>query len=48
MKGCDVHSNFIKIHLMSYFAEEICLYGSLPQWSTETHEQVHKANLKDG
>jgi hypothetical protein len=47
-KENDAHFNFIKIHLMSHFAAQIRLYGSLPQWSAEAHEQAHKANLKDG
>ena len=33
---------------MSHFAEQVRLYGSLPQWSAETHEHAHRANLKDG
>ena len=24
------------------------VYGSLPQWSVETRDQAHRANLKDG
>ena len=47
-KEGDAHFNFIKIHLMSHFAEQIPFYGSLPQWSAETHEHAHRANLKDG
>ena len=47
-KEGDAHFNFIKIHLMSHFAEQVRLYGSLPQWSAETHEHAHRANLKDG
>ena len=47
-KENDAHFNFIKIHLLSHFTEQIRLYGSLPQWSAETHEHAHRANMKDG
>jgi len=33
---------------MSYWAEQIRLYGALQQYSAERHEQAHKTNLKDG
>jgi len=38
--------NFPKIHLISYFADQISKYGSLPQYSTEICEALHKP-LKD-
>jgi len=40
--------NFLKIHLMSHWVEQIRRYGALQQYSAEKHEQAHKTNLKDG
>jgi len=40
--------NFLKIHLMSHWAEQIRRYGGLEQYSAERHDQAHKTNLKDG
>src|SRR5690606_4725877 len=41
----DAHSsfNFIKIHLLSHFAESIPRFGSLDQFSTEIGEVLHKS-----
>jgi len=33
---------------MSHWAEQVCRYGALQQYSAERHEQAHKTNLKDG
>ena len=38
-----VHYNFLKIHLISYFAEQIRKFGRLPQYSTDITEYMHKA-----
>jgi len=42
----DSHFNFPKLHLLSYYADQIAQYGSLPQYSTEICEASHKP-LKD-
>lgn len=47
-KEGDAHFNFPKIHLMSHWVDQIRRYGTLKQYSAETHELAHKANLKDG
>ena len=47
-KELDADFNFLKIHLMSHWVEQIRRYGTLQQYSAETHEQAHKTNLKDG
>jgi hypothetical protein len=47
-KELDDNFNFQKIHLMSHWAEQICRYGALPEYSAERHEQAQKTNLKDG
>jgi len=46
-KEFDIVFNFPKIHLMSHWAEQICRYGALQQYSAERYEQAHKTNLKD-
>jgi len=40
------HFNFPKLHLLSYYADQIVQYGSLQQYSTEICEALHKP-LKD-
>jgi hypothetical protein len=47
-KELDAEFNFPKIHLMSYWAEQIPRYGALQQYSAERHEESHKTNLQDG
>jgi len=47
-KELDADLNFLKIHLMSHWVEQICRYGALQQYSPERHYRVHKTNLKDG
>jgi len=47
-KELDADFNFLKIHLMSHWAERVRRYGALQQYSAERHEQTHKMNLKDG
>ena len=46
-KELDADFNFPKIHLMSHWAEQICQYRALQQYSAERHEQAHKPNLKE-
>ncbi|KAF8431495.1 hypothetical protein BGX38DRAFT_1146612 [Terfezia claveryi] len=38
----SAHYNFLKMHLISHFVEQIAKYGSLPQYSTEICEASHK------
>jgi len=40
--------NFLKIHLISHWADKIHRYGALQQYSAERPEQAHKTNLMDG
>ena len=47
-KELDANFNFPKIHLMSHWAEQICQYGALQEYSAERHDQALKTNLKDG
>jgi len=47
-KESDADFNFLNIHLMFHWVEEIRRYSALQQYSAKTHEQVHKTNLKDG
>jgi len=47
-KELDADFNFLNIHLMSHWAEQIRRYGALQQYAAERHEQAHKTILKDG
>jgi hypothetical protein len=47
-KELDVDFNFLKIHMMSHWAEQVRQYGSLQQYSAKIHGQAHKTNLMDG
>jgi len=47
-KKLDADFNFPKIHLISLWAEQVCRYGALQQYSAVRQEQAHKTNLKDG
>ena len=47
-KELDVKFNFLKIHLMSHWVEQIRRYGALQQKSTERHKQAHKTKLNNG
>ena len=40
--SAKAHFDFIKIHLMSHFAETIAEFGALDQYSTEIGETLHK------
>jgi hypothetical protein len=44
----DADFNFWMIHMMSHWVEQICRYGAFQQYSAESHEHTHKANLMDG
>jgi len=44
----DVDFNFPKIYLMSHWAQQVCQYRSLQQYSAERHEQAHRTTLTDG
>jgi hypothetical protein len=46
-KELDSNFNFPKIHLMSHWAEQVCQYGALRQYSAKRNYQAHKTNLKD-
>jgi hypothetical protein len=47
-KELDVDFNFLKIHMMSHWANQVRQYGSLQQYSAQINGQVHKTNLMDG
>ena len=38
----ESHFNFPKLHLLMHFPESIKRFGSIPQWSTDITEKVHK------
>jgi len=46
-KQLDADFNFLTIHLMSHWVEQIRPYRALQPYSAESHEQAHKMNLKD-
>jgi hypothetical protein len=46
-KELDADFNFLKIHLMSRWAEQVRREGVLQQYSVERHDQAPKTNLKD-
>ena len=47
-KELDADFNFLKIHLISHWVEQIRQHGASQQYRAERHEQTHKTNLKDG
>jgi hypothetical protein len=47
-KELDAYFNCPKIQLMSHWVEQIRRHRAFQQYSTESHEQAHKTNLKDG
>jgi len=47
-KELDSDFNFLGIHLMTHWAEQIRRYGALQQYTAERHKPAHKTNLKDG
>ena len=44
----DVDFNFVKIHLLSHFADHIRRFGNIQMYSTESGETSHKAMIKEG
>jgi len=44
----ETHFNFIKMHLLSYFCDQIPQFGNIPMYSTEIGELAHKMQIKDG
>src|SRR5690606_19249379 len=42
------HFNIPKLHALVHFDQQIRMFGSLPQHSTEIGESSHKKQLKDG
>ena len=46
-KKLDANSNFPNIHLMSHWAEQICWYGALQQYSADSYQEKLKTDLQD-
>ncbi|KAG0633524.1 hypothetical protein HOY80DRAFT_1104646 [Tuber brumale] len=44
----DVDFNFVKIHLLSHFADHIRRFGNIQMYSTESGETSHKIKIKEG
>jgi len=44
----ESHFNFIKIHLLSHFCDQIRQFGNIPMYSTESGELAHKTQIKEG
>ena len=44
----DVDFNFVKIYLLSHFADHIQRFGNIQMYSTESGETSHKAMIKEG
>jgi len=40
--------NFVKMHLISHFRDQIYMFGNIPMYSTEYGELAHKDQIKDG
>jgi len=45
---CEPHFNFIKMHLLSHFCDDIRQFGNIPMYSTELGELAHKTQIKPG
>jgi len=43
----ELHSTFIKIHLLSHFSDHIRQFGNILMYSTEVGELAHKEQIKD-
>ena len=43
----ESHFNFIKMHLLIHFADQIRQFGNIPIYSTEYGELSHKEQIKD-
>jgi len=44
----ELRFNFIKIHLLSHFSDQIHQFGNIPIYSTEFGDLVYKEQIKDG
>jgi len=44
----ESHFNFVKMHLLSDFSDDIRQFGNIPMYSTECGELAHKEQIKDG
>jgi len=44
----ESHFNFIKIHLLSHFCDDLPQFGNIPMYSTEIGELAHKMQIKEG
>jgi len=42
------HLNFMKMHLLSHFGDDICQFGNIPMYSTEIRERAHERQIKEG
>jgi len=45
---CELHFNFIKMHLLSNFCHHISLFGNILMYSTEFGELAYKTQIKAG
>jgi len=45
---CELHFNFIKMHLLSDFCDHLRQFGNIPMYSTEFGELAHKTQIKAG
>jgi len=43
----ESHFNFIKIHVLSNFSDQIRQFGNIRMYLTETAELAHKTQIKD-
>jgi hypothetical protein len=46
-KELDADFNFVKVHLISHWVEQIRQHGALHHYSAKRHEHPHNTNLKD-
>jgi len=44
----ESHFNFIKMHLISHFGDQICQFGNILMYSTVFCELEHKPQIKAG
>jgi len=45
---CESHFNFIKMHFLSHFCDDILPFGNIPMYSTDFGELGHKTQIKAG
>ena len=43
----ESHSNFVKMHLVIDFGDQIRQFGNIPMYTIEYRELVHKEQTKD-